>query len=58
VLKIVGASALTSGDSFGARRATYSARKSYQRVKVAGPSESMCVPFVNPGFRSWWAFER
>ena len=29
------------------RLATYSSMKSYQRVKVAGSSESMCAPFVN-----------
>src|SRR5689334_25015250 len=47
VWKTVGASAFKAGDSLGACLATYSSRKSYQRVKVAGSSESMCAPFVN-----------
>src|SRR3954462_4568948 len=33
--------------TIGACRATYSWRKSYQRLKVSGPSESTCVPLVN-----------
>jgi hypothetical protein len=31
----------------GAWRATYSCRKSYQRLYVSGSSESMCAPLVN-----------
>src|SRR4051812_32096226 len=31
----------------GACCATYSIRKSYQRLNVSGSSESTCVPFVN-----------
>src|SRR4051795_12100900 len=31
----------------GACCATYSSRKSYQRLNVSGSSESTCVPFVN-----------
>src|SRR3954468_7330695 len=47
VWNTTGASDFKSGESTGARFATYSVRKSNQRVKVAGSSESMCVPLVN-----------
>src|SRR3954468_15383823 len=47
VWKIVGASDFRSGESTGARFATYSDRKSNQRLNVAGSSESMWVPLVN-----------
>ena len=43
----VGANALSVADSLGATRATYSSRKSYHRVNVAGSSESIWAPFVN-----------
>ena len=36
-----------AADTVGLRRATYSSRKSYQRVNVAGSSESACTPLVN-----------
>src|SRR3954465_9828428 len=47
VLNTVGASAFWLAESCGLCLATYSSRKSYQRLKVAGSSESMCAPFVN-----------
>src|SRR3954468_14183419 len=47
VWKTTGARFLRSGESNGARFATYSDRKSNQRVNVAGSSESMWVPLVN-----------
>lgn len=42
-----GARARTPADNCGTRPATNNDRKSYQRTKVAGSSESMCVPLVN-----------
>ena len=42
-----GATARIVGDRCGARWATYSSRKSYQRSNVAGSSESMWSPLVN-----------
>ena len=39
--------ALTPAESVGVCRATYSLRKSYQRLNVAGSSESVWTPFVN-----------
>src|SRR5437899_8151709 len=33
--------------AIGALWATYSSRKSYQRLYVSGSSESMCAPLVN-----------
>src|SRR6476661_9580634 len=43
----VGARACADADTVGLRRATYSSRKSNQRLKVAGSSESVCTPLVN-----------
>src|SRR5437764_15404592 len=43
-----GPAAWTTADFvLGASCATYSSRKSYQRLNVSGSSESTCVPFVN-----------
>ena len=45
---MTGAAAWISAEFvIGACLATYSLRKSYQRLKVAGASESTWVPFVN-----------
>src|SRR5215216_8212416 len=41
------AACMTAARSIGACFATKSFRKSYQRLKVSGASESTCVPFVN-----------
>src|SRR6266550_7450049 len=41
-----GAAAAAPGGYCGLRCATYSSRKSNQRLKVSGSSESMCRPLV------------
>src|SRR3954470_24666094 len=44
---MTGAAAFISAELvIGACCATYSSRKSYQRLNVSGSSESTCVPFV------------
>src|SRR3954451_21393011 len=45
---MAGAAARIAGERvIGASCATYSSRKSYQRLNVSGSSESTCVPLVN-----------